>query len=79
MMWTLAFRDYGYRVPYIDSILLPLCYVPVFFKLLACIPGLWRFPIFACFFGTADALPSYVMTKNGVKQAKPPENPELVK
>lgn len=70
-MWNLSWREYGNKVPYFVSLLFPLAYIPLFFKLIASIPGLWRFPIFKCFFRNGhDDIPCYVMAPNKSKGKK---------
>ena len=50
------------------SLLLPLTYIPFFFKIVSLIPGLWRFPIFSRFFrNSSDELPCYVMAPSAGK------------
>ena len=71
-MWDLTWQENGYKVPYIICILFPLAYIPLFLKLVACIPGLWRFPILSCFFrNSKDRIPCYVMARNVDKLDKP--------
>ena len=53
------------------SLLLPLTYIPFFFKIVSLIPGLWRFPIFSRFFrNSSDELPCYVMVASVEAQGK---------